>query len=133
MTGQRRRSEHGQETLQGILVVAFILMPVLVAIFTFGSMIHTEIAAQAAAASGARAAGTAGGFGGPEYAAVADQLQANGVDAASCTITSSAATVSLGQPVAVTVTCPQRVSIPFLFDTNVDLTSTFVARGEVNQ
>ncbi len=130
---RRRQLERGQETLQGILVVAFVLLPVLVAIFTFGSMIHTEIAAQASAAAGARAAGADGGFGDPERIIVLQELDANGLDAAACSVSGSAAVVDLGQPVAVTVSCPQRISIPFLLDDDVSLTSTFVARGEVNR
>ena len=128
-----RQHEAGQETLQSILVVAFVLMPILMAIFTFGSMIHIEIAAQAAAASGARSAGSAGGFGIEQQAAVIDELTANGIDPATCSITSSASQVGLGQPIEVTVSCPQHVGIPFLLDEDVSLSSSFVARGEVNR
>lgn len=119
--------------MQTILVVAFVLMPVLVAIFTFGSLIHLSIGEQAAAARGARVAGVDGAFGQPEYATVIDALNTNGVDPGSCSVTPSASRVSLGQPISVTVSCPQRVSIPFLFQTQFDVTSTFVSRGEVNQ
>ena len=124
---------HGQETLQTILVVAFVLLPVLVAIFTFGSVIHLYIGEQAAAARGARISGADGGFGPTEYSAVVDELDNNGVDSTQCNVTSTSGRVSLGPPIGVTVSCPQSVSIPFLLSTQIDITSTFVARGELNQ
>ena len=113
--------------------MAFVLLPTLVAIFTFGSMIHLEIAEQAAAAAGARAAGSAGGFSQPEFAAVNDELAANGVDTNGCAVTATSNQVPLGQPIAVTVSCPQHIGIPFLLEEDLNLQSTFVARGEVNR
>jgi hypothetical protein len=128
-----RSGSRGQETLQTILVVAFVLLPVLVAIFTFGSVIHLYIGEQAAAARGARISGADGGFGPTEYAAVVDALGSNGVDSTQCNVSSTPGRVSLGQPISVTVSCPQAVSIPFLMSTQLNITSTFVARGELNQ
>ena len=132
---RRRRGEGGQETLQTIIVVALVLLPVLLAILTFGSLVHISIAAQAAAASGARAAGAAGVFGPDEARRLDDELRGNGVDPGSCAVTVAPAggEVSLGQPISVTVSCPQHVGIPFLLDRDVTLTSTFTARGEVNR
>jgi Flp pilus assembly protein TadG len=129
----RRAREGGQETLQAILVVALVLLPMLVGILTFGTLVHASIATQAAAAAGARAAGVAGGFGPDEVDRVAEELRSNGIDATSCRIQPSAAGVQLDQPISVTVACPQHVGIPFLFERDVDLTSTVVARGEVNR
>jgi hypothetical protein len=128
-----RSRETGQETLQTIIVVAFVLLPVLISILSFGSLVHTSIGAQAAAASGARAAGTAGGFGRAELARVQDDLRGNGIDPALCRVTSSASVVGLDQPISVTVACPEHVGIPFFFQRDVTLSSTFVARGEVNR
>ena len=125
--------EHGQETLQAILVVAFVLLPMLVAILTFGTLVHASIATQAAAAAGARAAGVAGGFGPDEAGRVDGELRSNGIDAATCRVDASAGTVQLDQPISVTVACPQHVGIPFLFERDVELTATVVARGEVNR
>jgi hypothetical protein len=129
----RRRAQDGQETLQTILVVAFVLVPVLVAIISIAGLVHVYIAAQAAAASGARSAGAAGGFGEAQMVDIDDELRANGVDPASCTVSPSAATVRLDQAISVTVDCPQHVGIPFLFERDVELSSTFVARGEVDR
>lgn len=128
-----RRGEDGQETLQTILVVAFVLMPVLVAIITIGGLVHVYIAAQGAAASGARSAGAAGGFGAAQMARVESELRGNGVDPTTCTVRASSATVGLDQPISVTVDCPKHVGIPFLFERDVQLSSTFVARGEVDR
>jgi hypothetical protein len=130
---ERRRHERGQETLQTILVVAFVLLPVLVSILTFGALIHSYIGGQAAASAGARAAGAGGGFGPAELQRVLDELSANGIDATRCTVSASASIVALDQPISVTVSCPQHVGIPFLFERDVSLTSTFVSRGEVNR
>jgi hypothetical protein len=126
-------AQTGQETLQAILVVAFVLLPLLVAVITFGSIIHDDIAAQAAAAAGARSAGADGGFGAAEYARVADELTSNHIDPAQCDVTASSAVVDLGQPISVTVSCPEHVGIPFLLQQDIRLHSTFVARGEVNR
>jgi hypothetical protein len=116
-----------------ILVASLVLVPLLVSIITMGSLVHVYIAAQAAAASGARAAGATGGFGTVEMARVDDELRGNGVDPAKCSVTPSSASVALDQPISVTVSCPQHVGIPFLFTTDVSLSSTFVARGEVDR
>jgi len=130
---RRRVAERGQETLQAILVVALVLLPMLVAILTFGTLVHASIATQAAAAAGARAAGVAGGFGPAEAGRVAAELQSNGLDAGTCRVDASARAVQLDQPISVTVACPQHVGIPFLFERDVELTATVVARGEVNR
>jgi Flp pilus assembly protein TadG len=132
-TRNRRTGQRGQETLQAILVVALVLLPMLVAILTFATLVHTSIATEAAAAAGARAAGVAGQFGAEEMDRVAEELQANGIDASACRVDASAQTVRLDQPIRVTVACPQHVGIPFLFERDVQLSSTVVARGEVNR
>jgi hypothetical protein len=129
----RRRAEGGQETLQTILVVAFVLVPVLVGIITIAGLVHVYIAAQAAAASGARSAGAAGAFGAEQRTRVDDELRGNGVDPTGCSVISSSGTVGLDQPISVTVDCPEHVGIPFLFERDVQLSSTFVARGEVDR
>ena len=113
--------------------MAFVLLPVLVAIFTFGSMIHMEIAVQAAAASGARSAGSAGEFGETQYAKVIAELDANDVDPTPCAVSADHTTVALGDPLTVTVSCPQHIGIPFLLDEDVSLHSSFTTFGEVNR
>jgi hypothetical protein len=130
---RRRQALRGQETLQAILVVALVLLPMLVAILTFATLVHTSIATEAAAAAGARAAGVAGEFGADEVSRIDDELRSNGIDARGCRIDATARILQLDQPIRVTVACPQHVGIPFLFERDVQLTSSVVARGEVNR
>jgi len=132
----RRRDGHaqgGQETLQAILVVSLVLLPMLVAVLIFGTLVHASIATQAAAAAGARAAGVAGEFGDAEQSRVADELRSNGIDPSTCSATSDPLSVNLDEPIAVTVRCPQEVGIPFFFEGTVTMSSTVVGRGEVNR
>jgi hypothetical protein len=133
MQKRRHARQRGQETLQAILVVALVLLPMLVGILTFGTLVHASIATQAAAATGARAAGVAGEFGPDELGRVTTELRSNGIDAAACSITPSSGTVALDQPISITVACPQHVGIPFLLQRDVHLSSTVVGRGEVNR
>ena len=56
----RWRRQRGQETLQAVLVVAFMLLPVLFGIVELGGLIHVWIGQQSAAAIGARVAGERG-------------------------------------------------------------------------
>jgi hypothetical protein len=129
----RLSRQRGQETLQAVLVVALVLLPMLVAILTFATLVHTSIATQAAAAAGARAAGVAGEFGGDEMLRVAGELRSNGIDPATCSIAAGARVVGLDEPIPVTVSCPDEVGIPFFLQQRVVLTSTVVGRGEVNR
>jgi Flp pilus assembly protein TadG len=128
-----RRTQSGQETLQAILVVSLVLLPMLVGILTFATLVHASIATQAAAAAGARAAGIAGEFGPDQLGRVTAELRSNGLDASACSIASSSGSVRLDQPISITVQCPQHVGIPFLFERDVSLTATVVGRGEVNR
>jgi Flp pilus assembly protein TadG len=129
----RRRDQRGQETLQAILVVSLVLLPMLVGILTFSTLVHASIATQAAAAAGARAAGVAGEFGPDQLDAVLAALRSNDIDPNACIIASSSGTVRLDQPISVTVRCPEHVGIPFLFERDVQLSATVVGRGEVNR
>ena len=131
-----RRRETGQETLQAILVVSGVLIPVMIAILSFGAAIHVYIGAQGAAAAGARAAGAAGEFGPAEHQRVVETLRSNGIDPARCSIEPpGTVVVSLDAPISVTVRCPEDIGIPFVVGSpfHVDLSSTFVSRGEVNR
>jgi hypothetical protein len=105
----------------------------LFAILTVATLVHASIATQAAAATGARAAGVAGEFGPDQLDAVMAALRSNDVDPTACVIASSSGTVRLDQPISVTVRCPEHVGIPFLFERDVQLGATVVGRGEVNR
>jgi hypothetical protein len=133
MTRARRRNRQGgQETLQAVLVVAFMLLPVLFGIIELGGLIHVWIGQQSAAAIGARVAGQRG----EDDAIVRDrigvELHAAGLDPAHVRVTVSPAYVRWGQPITVRVTSLRHVAIPFLFSRDLTLASSYVGRGEVN-
>jgi hypothetical protein len=114
-------------------VVALVLLPVLVGVLTLASMVHTDLAARAAAAEGVRSAAGAGGFGPAQLERVRRELRDGGVDPSACAVSASAASVGLDQPISVSVRCPQHLGIPFLLERDVDVGSTAAGRGEVNR
>lgn len=129
---RRRRRQVGQETLQAVLVVAFMLLPVLFGIVELGGLVHIWIGQQAAAAIGARVAGQRG----EDDAIVRDritiELHAAGLDPARVQVTVSPTYVRWGQPITVRVTSRRHLAIPFLFSRDLTLASSYVGRGEVN-
>ena len=52
----RRRGQRGVATVEAILVVPLVLVPVLLAVVVFGRLEHTRLVLDAAAAAGARQA-----------------------------------------------------------------------------
>ena len=129
---RRRHRQRGQETLQAVLAVAFILVPVLFGIVELGSLIHIWIGEQAAAAIGARVAGERG----EDDAIVRDRIRveliAAGLDPNHVQVTVAPASVRWGQPITVQVISHRHLAIPFLFSRDLTLASRYVGRGEVN-
>src|SRR6202048_1505818 len=103
MTGTRQQRQRGQETLQAVLAVAFILLPVLFGIVELGGLIHIWIGEQAAAAIGARVAGARG----EDDAAVRDRIRTElvpaGLDPSHVQVNIAPASVRWGQPITVQV------------------------------
>jgi Flp pilus assembly protein TadG len=128
----RRRRQRGQETLQAILVVAFMLLPLLFGIIELGSVIQVWIGQQSATALGARVAGERGEDDAIVRDRIATELRAAGLDPARIQIRVTPAYVRWGQPITVRLVSQRRVAIPFLFSRDLTLTSTYVGRGEVN-
>jgi hypothetical protein len=60
------------------------------------------------------------------------ELRGAGLDPTNCTIEVSPARVAWHQPITVSIRSRRHVGIPFLFQRDLDLVSTFTARGEVN-
>jgi len=124
--------QRGQETLQAVLAVSFMLLPVLLGIFELGGLVHVWMGQQSAAAVGARVAGQRG----EDDAVVRDRIMADllaaGLDPAKVQVAISPPRVRWGQSITVQIVSHRRIAIPFLFSRNVDLRSTYVARGEVN-
>ena len=132
MTGGRQQRQRGQETLQAVLAVAFILLPVLFGIVELGGLIHVWIGEQAAAAIGARVAGERG----EDDAVVRDRIRteliAAGLDPRRVDVGVTPAYVRWGQPITVQVVSHRHLAIPFLFSSDLTLASRYVGRGEVN-
>lgn len=129
---RRRKKQRGQETLQAILVVAFMLLPVLFGIIEMGSLIHVWIGQQSAAALGARVAGERGEDDPVVRDRIGAELQAAGLTPAQVQIAITPSYVRWGQPITVQLVSRRRIAIPFLFSRDLTLTSTYVGRGEIN-
>lgn len=132
MTSCPRQRQRGQETLQAILVVAFMLLPVLFGIIELGGLIQVSMAQQSAAAMGARIAAQRGEDDTVVRDRIAAELRAAGLDPASVQVTVIPAYIAWGQPITVQILTRRRVAIPFLFSRDVTLTASYVGRGEVN-
>ncbi len=133
MTGKRHERQRGQETLQAVLAVSFILLPVLFGILEFGGLIHIWIGQSAAAAVGARVAGERGEDDAVVQERITAALHAAGLDRANVKVEVAPAFVHWGQPITVTIESRRRIAIPFVPGIpNIRLVSSYVARGEVN-
>ena len=133
MTGRRRlRRQRGQETLQAMLAVAFMLLPVLFGIVELSGLIHVWIGQQSAAAIGARVAGERGEDDGVVRDQIGVELRAAGLDPAHVQVTITPAYARWGQPITVRLISRQHLAIPFLFSRDLTLASSYVGRSEVN-
>lgn len=128
----RARRQAGQETLQSIFAVSFILVPVLFSTIELGDLLHLWIGQQAAAAAGARVAGEVGEDGPEVRRRIADELRGAGVDPALCSVTVVPVRAAWHDPITVTITSRRHLGVPFLFQRDLTLTASFTARGEVN-
>jgi hypothetical protein len=127
-----RQGQRGQETLQAILAVAFMLLPVLFGIIELSGLIHIWIGQQSAAAIGARVAGERGEDDGVVRDRISAELRAAGLDPSHVQISVTPAYARWGQPITVRLVSRQHVAIPFLFSRDVTLASSYVGRAEVN-
>jgi hypothetical protein len=132
MTTARQQRQRGQETLQAVLAVAFILLPVLFGIVELGGLIHIWIGEQAAAAIGARVAGERGEDDAVVRDRIRSELVAAGLDPRHVQVNVTPAYVRWGQPITVQVVSHRHLAIPFLFTRDLTLASRYVGRGEVN-
>ena len=128
---RRLRDERGQATLEAILVVPLVLVPVLFGVVTFGELEHTRLVLDAAAAAGARQAAVDG----QDDQAVRDritlELSDGGLNPATASVSVTPAIAAWGDPITVTVSITSRASIPFLGGWDVPMSSDFVTRSEV--
>ena len=132
MAGVSLSAQQGQETLQAIFAVSFILLPVLFSTIEIGDLLHLWIGQHAAAAAGARVAGENGEDDSEVRSRIDTELRGAGLDPARCSVEVSPSRVAWHDPITVTIRSKRHVGIPFLFERDVDLVSTFTARGELN-
>jgi hypothetical protein len=132
VSNYRRQRQRGQETLQAVLAVAFMLLPVLFGIIEMGGLIHMWIGQQSAAALGARVAAERGEDDAMVRDRIVTELRAAGLDPAQVEVRVSPPVVRWGQPITVQLTSHRHLSIPFLFTRDLNLTSAYIGRGEVN-
>jgi hypothetical protein len=128
----RFSDQRGQETLQAIFAVAFILIPVLFSTIEIGNVLHLWIGQHAAAAAGARVAGEMGEDDADVRDRIDIELRGAGLDPANCTVEVTPSRVAWHQPITVSIRSRRHLGIPFLFQRDLELVSTFTARGEVN-
>ena len=126
-----RRSERGLATVEAVLVVPLVLVPVLLGVVVFGSLEHTHLVLDAAAAAGARAAAVAGADTPAVRARIDTELADGGLSAANAQVTVDPSVAAWGQPISVRVAIAGQASIPFLGTWSVPMSSTFVTRSEV--
>ena len=124
--------QRGQETLQAMLAVAFMLLPVLFGIVELGGLIHFWIGQQSAAAIGARVAGERGEDDSVVRDRIGLELRAAGLNPAQVQVSITPGYVHWGQPIGVRLVSRQRIAIPFLFSRDVTLSSSYIGRGEIN-
>jgi hypothetical protein len=132
MRAGRRQRQRGQETLQAVLVVAFMLLPVLFGIVELGGLIHVWMGQQSAAAIGARVAGELGEDDATVRDRISVELRTAGLDPARVQVSVIPSYVRWGQPITVRVISRRHLAIPFLFSRDLTLASSYVGRGEVN-
>ena len=128
---RRLRDERGQATLEAILVVPLVLVPVLFGVVTFGELEHTRLVLDAAAAAGARQAAVDGQDDQAVRDRIAVELRDGGLDPATASVSVTPAIAAWGDTIIVTVSINSRASIPFLGSWDVPMSSGFTTRSEV--
>jgi Flp pilus assembly protein TadG len=128
---RRLRDERGIATVEAVLVVPLVLVPVLFGVVTFGALEHTRLVLDSAAAAGARQAAVDGQDDQAVRDRIALELRDGGLNPASASISVTPAVAAWGDPIAVHVSVTTRASIPFLGSWDVPMSSDFTTRSEV--
>jgi hypothetical protein len=126
-----RHSERGLATVEAVLVVPLVLVPILLAVVVFGRLEHTRLVVDAAAAAGARQAAVIGGDGPSVRERIAAELSDGGLDPSRATVVVEPALASWGEPIRVRVEIAEQAGIPFAGNWAVPLRGEFVTRSEV--
>ena len=125
------RSERGLATVEAVLVVPLVLVPVLLAVVVFGRLEHTRLVVDAAAAAGARQAAVMGGDAASVRERIAAELSDGGIDPSRAVVLIEPAAAGWGEPIRVRVEVAERAAIPFVGNWAVPLSGEFVTRSEV--
>ena len=128
---RRRRGEAGVATVEAVLVVPLVLVPVLAAVVILGHLAHTRIVLDAAAAAGARQAAVIGADGPSVRSRITAELADGGLDPGTVLVTVTPASAAWGEPIRVRLTATSKASVPFLGTWTLPLDSEFVTRSEV--
>src|SRR2546427_6191908 len=75
-----RRLKRGVATVEAVLVVPLVLVPVLLSVVVFGHLEHTKLVLDAAAAAGARQAAIAGADSAAVRTRIGDELRNGGIN-----------------------------------------------------
>lgn len=127
----RRAGEAGVATVEAVLVVPLVLIPVLFAVIVFGRLAHTRIVLDAATAAGARQAAISGADTPSVHERIDTELRDGGIDPTQVHITIDPHVASWGEPIRVRLEVGEEASIPFLGTWSIPLSSEFVTRSEV--
>jgi hypothetical protein len=128
-----RRGERGLATVEAILVVPLVLVPVLLAVVVFGRLEHTRLVLDAAAAAGARQAAVVGGDSSLVRTRILTELTDGGLDADRARIVVEPAIAAWGEPIRVQISIDEQAAIPFAGTWAVPLEAEFVTRSEVTR
>ena len=132
-TTDRRRGERGLVTVEAVLVVPLVLVPVLLAVVTFGRLAHTRLVLDAAAAAGARQAAVVGGDRAAVRTRIATELADGGLDPDRARVVVQPGVAAWGEPIRVQVSIDDQAVIPFAGSWAVPLEAEFVTRSEVTR
>ena len=129
----RRRGERGLATVEAVLVVPLVLVPVLLAVVVFGDLAHTRLVLDAAAAAGARQAAVVGGDSALVRTRIMTELSDGGLDPDRARIVVEPAVAAWGEPIRVRISIDEQAAIPFAGTWAVPLDAEFVTRSEVTR
>ena len=129
----RRRGERGLATVEAVLVVPLVLVPVLLGVVVFGRLSHTRLVLDAAAAAGARQAAVVGGDSSSVRTRIATELSDGGLDPGDAVVTVEPAVAAWGEPIRVRISIEEQAVIPFAGTWAVPLDAEFVTRSEVTR
>ncbi|HET7701548.1 MAG TPA: TadE family protein [Candidatus Limnocylindria bacterium] len=126
------RDEQGLATVETTLMVV-ILVPLLFGVIQFGWLFQRWLAAETIAAHAARYAGELGGDDQRLRAFIARELKDVQIDPSRVIVEVDPPRVAWRQPIRVSVRATERIELPFALATDVIVSATAIARGEVNR